>query len=115
MRMFPQRQPPHSVCRQPDRDGGAWRLIGIDTALSGSSDSEEEAQQEFLERALRERSGGPVMLQASVPFENGADDIGFTAAAVPRAPRMRLLETYLRHGVAVIACGRCSIVAFRLL
>jgi 3',5'-cyclic AMP phosphodiesterase CpdA len=92
------------------RDIGAWRLIGIDTALLGSGDPEEEAQQDFLERALRKRSGKPVMLfQHLPPFENNADDTGFTAAAVPYAPRVRLLETYLRHGVTVIACGHLHV------
>jgi 3',5'-cyclic AMP phosphodiesterase CpdA len=92
------------------RDIGAWRLIGIDTALLGSGDPEEQAQHEFLERALRERSGEPVMLfQHLPPFENTADDTGFTAAAVPYAPRVRLLETCLRHGVTVIACGHLHV------
>ncbi len=92
------------------RDVGAWRLIGIDTALLGSGDPEEEAQHEFLERALSERYGRPVMLfQHLPPFENDADDTGFTTAAVPYAPRVQLLETCLRHGVAAIACGHLHV------
>jgi 3',5'-cyclic AMP phosphodiesterase CpdA len=91
-------------------DVGAWRLIGIDTALLGSADPEEEAQHDFLERALKERSGVPVMLfQHLPPFENDADDPGFTAAAVPYVPRMRLLETCVKHGVTVIACGHLHV------
>jgi len=34
------------------RDLGAWRLIGIDTALLGSGLPEEEQQNQFLERSL---------------------------------------------------------------
>jgi 3',5'-cyclic AMP phosphodiesterase CpdA len=92
------------------RDVGAWRLIGIDTALLGSSDPQEEAQYQFLERSLKERTCERVMLfQHLPPFENDADDTGFTAAAVPYAPRVRLLETCLRHSVTVIACGHLHV------
>ena len=57
------------------RDVGAWRLIGIDTALLGSGEAEEHPQNEFLERSLAERSGRPVMLfQHLPPFENDPDD-----------------------------------------
>jgi 3',5'-cyclic AMP phosphodiesterase CpdA len=40
------------------RDLGAWRLIGIDTALLGSGLPEEEQQNQFLERSLGERPQG---------------------------------------------------------
>jgi 3',5'-cyclic AMP phosphodiesterase CpdA len=92
------------------RDIGSWRLIGIDTALLGSGDQEEEAQDDFLERSLVDRSGRSVMLfQHLPPFENDAEDTAFTAAAVPHAPRVRLLETCVRHGVTVIACGHLHV------
>jgi 3',5'-cyclic AMP phosphodiesterase CpdA len=92
------------------RDVGAWRLIGIDTALLGSGDAEEQQQALFLERALAERAGRPVMLfQHMPPFENDADDAAFTTAAVPSAPRKWLLETCVRNGVAVIACGHLHV------
>jgi 3',5'-cyclic AMP phosphodiesterase CpdA len=92
------------------RDVGAWRLIGIDTALLGSGHPEEEAQHEFLERSLNDRAGRSAMLFEHLPpFENDADDARFTAAAVPFAPRGRLLETCVRHGVSVIACGHLHV------
>jgi hypothetical protein len=92
------------------RDLGAWRLIGIDTALLGSGLPEEEQQNQFLERSLGERPGRPLMLfQHLPPFENDADDSAFTAAAVPYAPRGRLLETCVRNKVAVIACGHLHV------
>jgi 3',5'-cyclic AMP phosphodiesterase CpdA len=92
------------------RDVGAWRLIGIDTALLGSGHPEEAAQHEFLERSLKDRAGRPAMLfQHLPPFENDADDTRFTTAAVPFAPRGRLLETCVRHGISVITCGHLHV------
>jgi 3',5'-cyclic AMP phosphodiesterase CpdA len=91
-------------------DLGAWRLIGVDTALLGSGSAEEEAQNQFLETSLRERADRPVMLfQHLPPFEEDPEDNRFTAAAVPHAPRTRLLETCTRHEVAVIACGHLHV------
>jgi 3',5'-cyclic AMP phosphodiesterase CpdA len=92
------------------RDLGAWRLIGFDTALLGSGHPEEEQQNQFLERWLRHRSGRSVMLfQHLPPFEDDADDTAFTTAAVPYAPRRRLLEMCVRNEVAVIACGHLHV------
>ena len=92
------------------RDVGAWRLIGIDTALLGSDHAEEQAQDEFLEQSLRDRAGRPVMLfQHLPPFEEDPEDSRFTSAAVPHAPRTRLLATCVRHEVAVIACGHLHV------
>lgn len=39
------------------RDLGAWRLIGIDSALLGSGHPDEDQQNEFLERSVRNRCG----------------------------------------------------------
>jgi 3',5'-cyclic AMP phosphodiesterase CpdA len=92
------------------RDVGDWRLIGIDTALLGSGAEEERAQAAFLERSLAERSGRQALLfQHMPPFENDPDDQAFTAAAVPAVPRRWLLDTCVRHGVAVIACGHLHV------
>jgi 3',5'-cyclic AMP phosphodiesterase CpdA len=92
------------------RDLGAWRLIGIDTALLGSGGTQEHEQALFLERSLAERDGRPVMLfQHMPPFENDPDDTAFTTAAVPSAPRKWLLDTCSKNGVAVIACGHLHV------
>jgi len=70
------------------RDVGAWRLVGIDTALLGSGHAQEHEQALFLERSLQERSGRPVMLfQHLPPFENDPDDAAFTTMAVPAMAR----------------------------
>jgi 3',5'-cyclic AMP phosphodiesterase CpdA len=92
------------------RDVGAWRLVGIDTALLGSGDAQEHEQAIFLERSLAERAGRPVMLfQHMPPFENDPDDAAFTAMAVPFAARQWLLDVCVRNGVAVIACGHVHV------
>jgi 3',5'-cyclic AMP phosphodiesterase CpdA len=91
-------------------DVGAWRLVGIDTALLGSGEAEEHQQALFLERSLAERAGRPVILfQHLPPFEDDPDDQAFTAMAVPAGPRKWLLETCVRNGVAVIACGHLHV------
>ena len=92
------------------RDLGAWRLVGIDTALLGSGHEQEHQQALFLERCLRERAGRPVMLfQHLPPFVGDPHDPAFTSMAVPAAPRKLLLEACLAHGVAVIACGHLHV------
>ena len=92
------------------RDVGAWRLVGIDTALLGSGDAEEHQQALFLERSLQERADRPVMLfQHMPPFENDPDDMAFTTMAVPAAARKWLLGMCVRNGVAVIACGHLHV------
>jgi len=92
------------------RDLGAWRLTGIDRAVLGSGSGEEEAQNAFLEISLRQRARRPVMLfQHLPPFEEDPEDSRFTAAAVPHAPRTRLLEMCTPHQVAVIACGHLHV------
>lgn len=92
------------------KDTGAWRIIGIDTALLGSDRPEARAQWEFLERSLAARDGRPVLLvQHMPPFLTEAEDPAFTALAVPFAVRGRLLDTCLAGGVCVIACGHVHI------
>jgi predicted phosphodiesterase len=92
------------------RDVGAWRLVGIDTALLGSGDEEEHQQALFLQHSLEERAGRPVMLfQHLPPFANDPDDPAFTAMAVPAAARKWLLDVCVRNGVAVIACGHLHV------
>jgi hypothetical protein len=50
-----------------------------------------------------------MIFQHLPPFESDVDDTAFTTAAVPHAPRLRLLETFVRHNVAVIACGHLHV------
>lgn len=50
-----------------------------------------------------------MLFQHLPPFDNDAEDVGFTAAAVPYPPRKRLLETCVRYGVSVIACGHLHV------
>src|SRR5262249_48393439 len=50
-----------------------------------------------------------MIFQHLPPFESTVDDTAFTTAAVPHAPRLRLLETFIRHNVAVIACGHLHV------
>lgn len=92
------------------RDVGAWRLVGIDTALLGSGRPEEGEQWSFLDRALAGRGGRPVLLfQHMPPYLHDPDDAAFTALAVPHAVRGRLLDTCAAGGVKVIACGHVHV------
>lgn len=92
------------------RDVGAWRLIGLDTALMGADTNTAIAQWEFLAEALASREGRPVFLfQHMPPFLKDPADAAFTALAVPHAVRGRLLETCVAGSVRVIACGHIHI------
>jgi hypothetical protein len=65
---------------------------------------------EFLKQSLRDRAGRRVMLfQYLPPFEEDPEDSRFTSAAIPHAPRTRLLATCVRHEVAAIACGHLHV------
>ena len=92
------------------RDEGAWRLVGIDTALLGSECAEANAQWQFLADALASRGDRPVLLfQHMPPYLKEADDPAFTALAVPHAVRSRLLGVCRDGGVAAIACGHVHV------
>lgn len=93
------------------RDIGAWRLLGIDTALLGSGRPEEAQQWAFVDSALAGRDGRPVLAFMHMPpFLLDAADAAPTSLAVPHAVRGRLLGTLSRAaGVAAIACGHVHV------
>lgn len=93
------------------RDLGAWRLLGIDTALLGGGRPEEAEQWSFVERSLAERDGRPVLVFMHMPpFGLDVADAGFTTLAVPHAVRGRLLATLsAAAGVKAIACGHVHV------
>lgn len=92
------------------RDIGAWRLIGIDTALLGSGHPDEHQQAMFMESSLKGRAGRPVMLFQHVPpFDKTPEDAAPSNLAVPHATRRWLLDLCLGNGVAVIACGHLHV------
>ena len=92
------------------RDVGAWRLVGIDTALLGSGRPKEAEQNAFLGRSLAERGGRPVLLfQHMPPFLKDPDDATFTSLAIPHAVRGPLLDICVAGGVHTIACGHVHV------
>jgi 3',5'-cyclic AMP phosphodiesterase CpdA len=93
------------------RDVGAWRLVGLDTALLGSGRPEEAEQWSFVEAALASRGARPVLAVMHMPpFLLDAADAAFTALAVPHAVRGRVLDTLSSAaGVEAIACGHVHV------
>jgi 3',5'-cyclic AMP phosphodiesterase CpdA len=90
------------------RDVGAWRLIGLDTALMASGRPEEEAQLAFLTQALA--AGRPALVFMHMPpFYDVVDDPKPTTSAVPFEARRRLLELCHKGGVLTIACGHLHV------
>ncbi len=92
------------------RDIGAWRLIGLDTALMASDRPEEREQQAFLAESLASRGERPAMVFLHMPpFYTDPDDARPTTAAVPHEARGRLLAACRDGGVKIIACGHLHI------
>lgn len=92
------------------RDIGAWRLVGLDTALLASGLPEEAEQDAFLAAALAGRGERPVMLFIHMPpFDGDPDDPKPTTACVPHPARGRLLRACREGGVQVIACGHLHV------
>ena len=92
------------------RDIGAWRIIGIDTALLGSDRAEEAEQRAFLNDALDSRDDRPVLLTMHMPpFVDTADDPKVTTSSVVPEARAALLETCRAGGVRAIACGHLHV------
>lgn len=92
------------------RDLGAWRLIGLDTALMDSGLPQEAEQRAFLERALADRAGRPVMVFIHMPpFDRDVDDPARTTSVIPHPARGAFLDTCAGGGVKVIACGHLHV------
>jgi len=92
------------------RDLGAWRLVGLDTALMASGLPEEAEQQAFLAAALATRDGRPVMVFIHMPpFDGDPEDRRFTTSAIPFEARGAFLDACAEGGVKVIACGHLHV------
>ena len=91
-------------------DMGAWRLIGLDTALLTSGLDLEAEQFAFLEQALRERGPREAMVFMHMPpFTGNPESQAFTTAAVPFPARQPLLDLCVETGVKIIACGHLHV------
>ena len=91
-------------------DFGAWRLIGLDTALPGSGLPQETEQAAFVAAALASRAGRPVMVFAHVPpFANDPLEAKPSRKALGLAERAAFLDQCIVGGVRAIACGHLHI------
>jgi 3',5'-cyclic AMP phosphodiesterase CpdA len=91
-------------------DFGAWRLIGIDTALLASNLPEEAEQRDFLSDALGSRGSRPVMLFMHMPpFDRDPTDPRHTTSVIPFPARAAFLDLCVAGGVKVITCGHLHI------
>ncbi|TCL68093.1 metallophosphoesterase [Rhizobium sp. BK251] len=87
-------------------DANGWRLIGLNSLLLGHEDEEEEAQFEWLQRALEARGGRRIALFAHKPLfvdEPHEGDTGYWS--VRPAQRRRLYDLIAAHDVALFASG----------
>lgn len=92
------------------RDIGAWRIIGIDTALLASDLEDESEQNSFLDEALRSRGDRSAMLVMHLPpYSDDPEDAAFTTQCVPHEARKPLLARCAAAGVRVIACGHLHV------
>lgn len=91
-------------------DIGAWRLVGLDTALMASDRPEEAEQEAFLVEVLATRGARPVLLFLHMPpFYRDVDDATPTTSAIPFEARGKLLSICCEGGVKVIACGHLHV------
>jgi alkaline phosphatase D len=87
-------------------DAAGWRFIGLNSLLLGHEDEEEEAQFEWLAKALEDRAGRRVALFAHKPLFVDAPDEGDTGYwSVRPAQRRRLYDKISAHDVALLASG----------
>ncbi|MBB3645487.1 alkaline phosphatase D [Rhizobium sp. BK619] len=87
-------------------DAAGWRFIGLNSLLLGHEDEEEEAQFEWLAKALEDRAGRRVALFAHKPLFVDARDEGDTGYwSVRPAQRRRLYDLIAAHDVALFASG----------
>jgi 3',5'-cyclic AMP phosphodiesterase CpdA len=91
-------------------DIGAWRIVGIDTALLASDRPEEAEQRAFLADALASRGERPVLLVMHMPpFVTAADDPRISTDSVVPEARGDLLDLCRGGGVRAIACGHLHV------
>jgi predicted phosphodiesterase len=92
------------------RDIGAWRIVGIDTALLASGRPEEVEQTAFLREALGTRGVRPVLLVLHMPaFHDDPADPAFTTREVPYPARGALLDLCVEGGVKVMLSGHLHV------
>lgn len=92
------------------RDLGAWRIIGLDSALMASGLPEEAAQRDFLREALASRDDRHVFVLLHMPpFAGDVEDARFTTACLPHAARAEFLGLCAAGGVRAIACGHLHV------
>ncbi|PKA42272.1 metallophosphoesterase family protein [Rhizobium sullae] len=87
-------------------DAGSWRFAGLNSLLLGHEDDEEEAQFEWLQKALEDRGGRRVALFAHKPLfvdEPHEGDTGYWS--VKPSQRRRLYDLIAAHDVALFASG----------
>lgn len=87
-------------------DAGDWRLIGLNSLLLGLENEEEDAQFEWLRKALEERGGRRIAMFGHKPLFLDDPHEGETGywGARPRE-RSRLFELFATHDVALYASG----------
>jgi len=91
-------------------DIGAWRLVGLDTALMGSGLPEEAAQMDFFRATLADRAGRPVMVFIHMPpFDRSAKETAATTSYIPFAARGAFLDRCVANGVKAICCGHMHV------
>ena len=91
----------------PDRwivDAGAWRLIGLNGMLLGSSHPEEEAQDRWLEQALASDRQIAVFLHKPLFVERPDEGAQGYWTVLPK-PRRRLFELFERAKLKLVASG----------
>ncbi|MBZ6078712.1 metallophosphoesterase family protein [Microvirga puerhi] len=93
----------------PDRwvhDLGEWRLVGLNSLIVGSGNSEEHEQLVWLEDTLRTRAGRRVLVFKHKPLFVEDPEEGETGywGMLPE-PRRQLYTLFAEHGVELVASG----------
>ncbi|KAA2212911.1 metallophosphoesterase family protein [Teichococcus oryzae] len=88
------------------RDLPGWRLIGLNTLITGTDLPQNEEQFAFLEEALATAGGRAIGLFLHKPLcEETIAETEITYWAVQPRPRRRILEPLARHPATFIASG----------
>ncbi|TPQ48928.1 hypothetical protein C2U72_21200 [Prosthecomicrobium hirschii] len=98
------------------RDIGAWRFVGLNSALFGSGLDEEAAQEAFLAEALAVGQGRPIALVLHKPLfldePDEAAETGYWYA--PRGARRRLVDLIGSADVRLVMSGHIHQQRIRL-